>query len=885
MSLAPGTRLGPYEIVSAIGAGGMGEVYRAKDSRLDREVALKVLPADKSGDAERQRRFFQEARAISALNHPNIVTIYDVGSDGGTDYLAMELIAGRTLDELISRNGMRVSEILRYAAKVANALAAAHAAGIVHRDLKPANIMVTSDGVVKVLDFGLAKRSVTATGSMGETTLESPQTGEGMILGTTAYMSPEQAEAKPVDARSDIFSFGAVLYEMATGQRAFRGDTQVSTLSAILREDPAPAHNVRGDVPPQLSRVITRCLRKDPARRFQHAADLKIELDELREESDSGRLTAPVTGARPSSSRGPWVAVAIGALVVAAAGAAYVAMRPSPAPVDVDIKPVAVTSDRGRQWQPSLSPDGTQVVYLWQGEKGDNYDLYLKLVGSGAPMRLTTDPAADTFPQWSPDGRLIAFIRRGDADNIALMLVPPLGGGERKLAQLHGVNIGNVDAGWMSWTPDSKNLVISASETPGQPLRLLLVSIDSGEIKTLTTPPPTMADEQAAIAPDGRSLAFIRTTGLNVSGLYVLPLAADFTAAGAPRKLPSGDQVVFDPAFSSDGRDVLFCTGPTFTSMTMMRVAVSGASQPRPLVFPGAGIGQPAVARTGHRLVYVHQFRDTNIWRLDLQHPQQAPESFIASAFRDVFPQYSPDGKRIAFHSDREGTVQIWTSAADGSQATSITHLAGPTTGTPRWSPDGKEISFDSNTGGTWQIYVINAEGGKPKALTQGAATSVITSWSHDGRWIYFGSNRSGDFQIWKLPSQGGEPVQVTRGGGTGALESPDGKWLYFTRNDGDAGLWKMPVDGGAETQVLKDKIYRYNFVVTTDGIYFSTPRAMDGSSSLMFQSLATGARREILHLTKAIDLGIAVSPDHRYLLYSQLDYFGSNLMLADNFR
>jgi serine/threonine protein kinase/Tfp pilus assembly protein PilF len=310
MALSAGTRLGPYEILSKVGAGGMGEVYKARDTRLGRMVAIKILPPGRVADKDRQRRFEQEAIAASALNHPNIVTVYDVGAQDGLAFLAMELVSGKSLDQSIPASGMRIGEILRVASQIADALSMAHANGIVHRDLKPANVMITAEGLVKVLDFGLAKVTQSAEGEDAETRTIAGLTDAGTVLGTAAYMSPEQTEGKPVDGRSDIFAFGSLLYEMATGQRAFQGGTPISTMSSVLRDDPPSCDQVRADLPPQLARVIARCLRKDPARRFQHMADLKVELDDLKQESDSGKLNS-TNAAVSQPSRSPvWIAVA-----------------------------------------------------------------------------------------------------------------------------------------------------------------------------------------------------------------------------------------------------------------------------------------------------------------------------------------------------------------------------------------------------------------------------------------------------------------------------------------------------------------------------------------------------------------------------------------------
>src|SRR6266852_3024439 len=332
MALSAGTRLGPYEILSLLGSGGMGEVYKARDTRLDRVVALKILPptALKSG---RERRFIQEARAASSLNHPNIVHIYDVGEENGTHFIAMEYVAGVTLQKKIGR-GLGLPELLNYAIDMASALARAHAAGIVHRDLKPSNVMITTEGGAKILDFGVAKLLDPADDPETVTQTDvASRTGDNLPVGSVAYMSPEQAECRAIDARSDIFSFGAVVYEMATGSRAFPGDSTASTLAAVLREEPVPMARVASELPAELQRVVFRCLRKDPARRFQHMDDVGVALQELKEEIDVARAPGPATASAPDdalpSSRGPapfastrsrtmiiWVAPAVVAAVV-----------------------------------------------------------------------------------------------------------------------------------------------------------------------------------------------------------------------------------------------------------------------------------------------------------------------------------------------------------------------------------------------------------------------------------------------------------------------------------------------------------------------------------------------------------------------------------------
>lgn len=432
-----GTTISHYSILEKLGEGGMGVVYKARDTHLDRFVAIKVLPAEKVGDAERKRRFVQEAKAASSLNHPNIVTIYDIGQAEHVDFISMECVSGKTLDRLIPRHGMRLDEALKYAVQIADALARAHTAGIVHRDLKPGNIMVNEHGLVKILDFGLAKLTETTPCSENESTLTMrASTEEGRIVGTVAYMSPEQAEGKKVDARSDIFSFGSLLYEMVTGERAFHGDTKASTLAAILKENPPPARQLVNGLPREVDRLVSRCLQKDINRRCQHMDDVKIVLEELKEESDSGVLGA-VAVSKPKTRRGVIWAVRVAAALVIAMVAVWLVRSRNQLP-EQPLVAVPLTSYPGNESWPSLSPDGTQVAFAWNGEKQDNWDIYVKQIGVEPPYRLTKDPAMDFSPAWSPDGRLIAFLRELPRGKTAIILIPQRGGSERILAEVTG---------------------------------------------------------------------------------------------------------------------------------------------------------------------------------------------------------------------------------------------------------------------------------------------------------------------------------------------------------------------------------------------------------------------------------------------------------------
>jgi Tol biopolymer transport system component/serine/threonine protein kinase len=903
-----------YRILEKLGEGGMGIVYKALDTHLDRLVAIKVLPSEKVADAERRRRFVQEAKAASALNHPNIITIYDIANEKGIDFISMEYVPGKALNQLISRKGLPLGESLKYAVQIADALAAAHAAGIIHRDLKPGNVMVGGAperaGFVKVLDFGLAKLTDKVERGEREFTQtinqdDAPATGEGTIVGTVSYMSPEQAEGKKVDARSDIFSFGALLYEMVTGHRAFQGDSKLSTLSAILREEPKPASQIAEGLPRELERIISRCLRKNPERRFQTMADLKVTLEELKEESDSGTLGAvPV---QPRRYRRRWIwAFALVAVMGSLAGALWF-VRSTSKPPETPLTAVPFTTYAGYQREPSFSPDGNQVAFTWDGEKRDNWDIYLKLVGTGGPpLRLTTDRADDFSPAWSPDGRFIAFLRDVSPEKAAVLLMPALGGPERKLAV---ITLGLITGPgpFLEWSPDGKWLVVSDRASPKEPAALYLLSLETGEKRRLTFPHGhPLGDYSPALSPDGRSLVFSRDDDTPVGELYLLALSAELKPVGEPQRLTLGSRGFSRSTWTPDGQGIVFSFGG-YGEQGLWRITTSGSAKqpakPERLVSLGDNLSYPMISRRGRRLVYTHNLFHWNIWRTALPLNQGSGSAkslgpvdkgipFVFSTRDDDSPQFSPDGKRIAFVSNRSGNAEIWVCASDGSNAVQLTSFDGPAVTTPRWSPDGERIAFDSNATGEFDVWVIAANGGKPDRLTTHPANDGNPSWSHDGRWIYFDSARAGDPQVFKIPASGGDAVQVTRDGGFAPRESPDGKFLYYTKALTRTSLWKVPMEGGQATKVLDDLSAYINLAIVAGGVYFvpvrdATRRA--AGSSIQFLDFGTGQIRLVADVEKPVNLGsgpggLAVSPDGRWILFTHFDQAGSELMLVENF-
>ena len=465
IQLAKSSRLGPYEVDRLEGSGGMGEVYRARDTRLGRVVAIKVY------FEPLRARFEREARAISALNHPNICTLYDIGPD----YLVMELVEGRSLADLLKQGPLPANKVLHYGAQIADALTTAHAQGIIHRDLKPGNVMETPKGI-KLLDFGLAKYATTTLLGDAETTL----TARGVVLGTPSYMAPEQLEGYDCDARTDIFALGLVLFEMATGNRAFDASSQAQLISQIMHGEPAFAKLA----PPAFRRLVERCLAKDPAKRWQTASDLKLALEDLEKKAASTRLTpsALIATTKLNGRSVLMIAVVASALVVAALALAWWP-RNRPAQVTQQIKLIPLTTDPGVEQEPSLSPDGSQVAYSWNGLDQANFDIYVKTTKAGAavaapPLRLTRDPADDLNPVWSPDGSSIAFLRKLNVGNqFGLMLMPALGGQERKLAEVSIPETGWFYSPYLAWAPDSKSLIVTDHPSAGRPTALFLVSV------------------------------------------------------------------------------------------------------------------------------------------------------------------------------------------------------------------------------------------------------------------------------------------------------------------------------------------------------------------------------------------------------------------------
>jgi serine/threonine protein kinase len=882
-----------YRIIAPLGEGGMGVVYRARDIHLDRTVAIKLLRPDKVADANRRQRFFQEAKAASALNHPNIVTIHDIRSVDGFDLIAMEYVSGRTLAEVIPFKGLSSDTVLRYAVQIADGLARAHNAGIIHRDLKPSNLMVTDDGGIKILDFGLAKLLEPTQLSPDDSTLTAlPPTEEGIVFGTAAYMSPEQANGLKVDARSDIFSFGSVVYEMLTGKRPFTGTGAVQVLNRIQNEEPVWPRQLNPAIPAELERIVVRCMRKDPARRYQTMLDLKAALEDLREEPAS-RQHSPAR----LKFRLAWAGlIPIVVIAVYLAGRAWRAREPVQ-----PLQATALTTFPGPELFPTFSPDGNHVAFTWSGPKQENVDIYVQQIGSaGTALRLTSDAQDDHNPAWSPDGRWIAFLR-GDASRPLarsrreLRLVPPLRGPEKKLADIEFQEL-TTNSVLLDWCPDSKCVVVTDAVGSGGPDALFIVSIETGEKRRLTSPrPPVLADTNPAVSPDGRSLLFIRRTTWAIGDLHVLPLTQHMTADGPEQPIRLSRINPDSVSWLPDSREIILSAGWSSGRADLWRVSRNGGDAVR-LPFVGEDGVMPAISRAqgskSSRLVYVRSFTDDNIWQVDTGKSRRpasaAPAIAISSTKSDIHCMFSPDGKRVAFTSTRSGAWEIWVSDRDGSSPVQLTFLRAPTgTGVPRWSPDGKLIVFASDANGQFDIFTVPSAGGKTQNVASHPAFDHVPSFSADGNWIYFSSARTGDYQIWKVRVAGGDPVKVTNTGGWASFESTDGAHLYYSQTaavGSSQPLWRIPTTGGQPARVLAS-VYDDAFAVHRQGIYYA--ERIGDEIRIQFYDFSTRHSINIARNAGGAGAfrGLTVSPDGRTVLYAKQDAAIADLMLVENFR
>ncbi|MFN7937775.1 MAG: protein kinase [Bryobacteraceae bacterium] len=759
-----GSRLGQYQLLDKIGSGGMGDVYKARDTRLNRVVAVKVLPPHKVANEDRKRRFIQEAQAASALQHPNIVVIFDIHQDNGTDYMAMEYIAGKTLDERIPRQGMRLAEALKIAIPVADGLAKAHAAGIIHRDVKPANIMVSDDGMVKILDFGLAKLTETSSGIEADATrAASPRTEDGAILGTVQYMSPEQAESKKLDARSDIFSFGVMLYEMLAGQRPFRGESMAATLSAILKEEPKPIENL----PAEVDRILRRCLRKDPARRFQSMADVKVELEEVKEESESGSLQAS-KAAVTAPRRSFVLPAAIGVAAVAAiAIVGWMLTRPKPAP---ELRLRQLTADSGLTRSPDLSLDGKLVAYVSDRAGEGNLDLWVHPLTEGArPIRLTKDPSDELNPHFSPDGGQIVFrSNRGDG---GIYIIPALGGEERLL--VHG--------GYNPrFSPDGKLVAYSTGISDLTDAKVFVVPVSGGAPKQVGADIPIAT--VPLWSPDGTKLLITGVDGVGNRASREYWLAPISGGPSQKTGLLTWMMAEKIPGFVSEwrGKSLLLRS-----NSAVREVEWNPESNSKPLARHVASVTGTmfGLQGTADRFVFASGSSSDHLWTLPLDlntgKVTGALQPVPHSGGAQINPASSADGRLLAYtQAGPQGGELRLRDTASSSDRVLLTEWA-----RPKVSPDGTRVAYATSAvnGMSNDIFLMETSGGQARRLVHLEKSGQIYGWTTDGKFLIF--YRSAPIRFFRMNVDTGEELEILSHPKLdlhGAEPSPDGRWMAF---------------------------------------------------------------------------------------------------------
>ena len=732
-----------YELLSPIGEGGMGVVYRAVDTRLGRPVAVKLLRHDGTIDGGRRKRFVQEARAASALNHPHIVTIYDIGQDASVDFIAMEYIAGSSLAAVIGREKLTIDEALKYAVQIADGLSAAHAAGILHRDLKPANIMVNEKGVAKILDFGLAKLTESAPeftsmdlrGTDSRPPVNDLETAEGTILGTAAYMSPEQAQGKAADRRSDVFSFGVVLYELVTGRRAFAGDSRMSSLAAILTSEvEAPSRVVPG-LSRDLEKLIVRCLRKDPDRRWQSMADLKVALEDLRSESQAGHsLVAQSTVPARRWTRN---AIVVASIFLIAVATGIWLTRPTPPTAGARPSLTRLTSDLGWTDYPAISLDGKVLAYASDRSGEGNLDIWVQHIPDGAPVRLTRHIADDVDPSFSADGSRVAF--QSSRAGGGIYVVPTLGGEERLLASRGFSPRFSPDGNWIAYVVAEKGGGrIYVAPAAGGPATSV-----AGEFYRAQAP---------VWSPDGRRLLFWgqRYRGPDADDnvdWYVSPIPAGTPTPTSARRLllREGFRAVqglpFPDAWVAAGNRILF-HGNIGDSSNLWQAAITtddwrleGVAERATF---GTTVEAAASVTSDARMVFISRTMGADIWSIAIDTDRGMPAGPLSRITQDAADDYQPsvseDGATVVFRSRRGGHFGVVLRKPGSSTEMVLTRM--PHDHSPAINRDGTKVAYSFPQNGKMPIVVVDAAGGTPQQVCDNCGE--VDAWSAGGNQILY---------------------------------------------------------------------------------------------------------------------------------------------------
>ena len=867
MPILPGKRLGPYEILSSIGAGGMGEVYRARDTRLNRDIAIKVLLGHLADQPQLRERFDREARTVASLNHPHICTLYDIGQQDGTDYLVMEYLEGETLAQRLSKGPLQLKQVLQWAIEIADALDKAHRKGVTHRDLKPGNIMLTKSGT-KLLDFGLAKLKqevAPANVQLSQLpTANGPVTVQGTIVGTLQYMAPEQLEGREVDARTDIFTFGVVVYEMATGKKAFEGNSQASLIGAILRDDPPPMSSVQPVTPPALDHAVKKCLQKDPDDRWQTTRDITDELKWIAEGGFqiTSAPTFPAKGMRALGRRS--LILSLGALLGAAiASLAVWNLKPSPSSLRQPISRFAISLPPGQQLTGldngpavALSPDGTHLAYA--ARQSGIQQLYLRAMDS-----LEAKPISGTQggvnPFFSPDGQWVGFFADGRLKKVsinggaalilgdelshhgaswsslgiiafapttvsALLQVPDAGGTAHPLSRF---DKGETSQRWPEFLPGGKAVLFAAGSSANlSNAHIAVQSVGTGERRNLIP-----AGTQPRYAYSGH---LVYAQGGNLMAVPFDPQRRTVTGAAVPvvegvLETPTTGAAQY--SFATQGSLVYVTGGVQATRRKLVWVSRNGTEQP--LTAPEHAYRGPQLSPDGRRVAVAIEEQETQTWLYNLAHETLTRLTFEGNT--NYTPVWTPDGKRIAFESNKEGPVNPFWQLADGSGGLERLNTSENLQAPMSWSPDGQLLAYiDFNPTTGYDIWVLRMSDRKAQPFLRTQFNESVPRFSPDGHWLAYISDESGRFEVYVQPYPGpGGKWQISTEGGTEPVWNPNGRELFY-RN----GNKMMAVDTATKPSFVADKprmLFEGQYVPTpaTSPNYDVTP---DGQRFLMIK-------------------------------------------------